>query len=337
MIEGKDMQSRTLPVFTATERDLVQMGLAMKVAEMMGRKLEEADWSDVYCSAKNIPLQGWSNLNIDVMHEGLGVEHKMLRYKSKSIEEACGTTLMHPSLTRSVRIPTIEADANDIMVDVFKQYAELVLNRRRKVENQTAQRPVDMRIGWLLWQDSLRQFLYFEEPMSAPDPNNYIAEWRDVAGSSRKGSKNLWIYERSTGKKRYSVTTSAGIKIQPYFDVPPPSDPNLYIFTVIGEQVDLGIIRVWLTPQTHGLLRRAAKGKLDIDDLSRFVSSSASAVKPLEGSASGPEQVRAGAVPLFLRESAYRQLTEAFQGVNDEHCFQLLLEGLDRIGDLALD
>ena len=42
---------------------------------MMGRKLEEGDWAEVYCRAKGLPNQGWSNLNIDVMHEGLGVEH----------------------------------------------------------------------------------------------------------------------------------------------------------------------------------------------------------------------------------------------------------------------
>ena len=44
---------------------------------MMGRKFEEGDWADVYCTAKNIPNRGWSNLNIDVIYNGLGVEHKM--------------------------------------------------------------------------------------------------------------------------------------------------------------------------------------------------------------------------------------------------------------------
>ena len=46
---------------------------------MMGRKFEEGDWAAVYCTAKNIPNRGWSNLNIDVIYNGLGVEHKMLR------------------------------------------------------------------------------------------------------------------------------------------------------------------------------------------------------------------------------------------------------------------
>ena len=45
---------------------------------MMGCKLEEEDWNRVYCEAKGIPHSGWSNLNIDVIHAGLGVEQKLL-------------------------------------------------------------------------------------------------------------------------------------------------------------------------------------------------------------------------------------------------------------------
>ena len=46
------------------------------------------------------------------------------------------------------------------------------------------------------------------------------------------------MYEKITKQKRYSVTTSAGIKIQPYFDVPPPNDQNLYYFRVQSEPID---------------------------------------------------------------------------------------------------
>jgi hypothetical protein len=219
--------SRTLPAFTPEEREKVQRLLALKVAHMMGRKLEEGDWSEVYCAAKGIPNRGWSNLNIDVIHDNLGVEHKMLCYRSKpTLDEACGTTLMHPSATRSFRIESIEADPNEVMRSVMTQYADLLLQRQRAVEaqNQT-DHPVDMRTGWLLWQESLRQFLYFEEPTTPPDPEKHYAEWHERMGGARKASRNLWIYEKGTGRKRYSVTTSAGGKIQPYFDVPPPNEP----------------------------------------------------------------------------------------------------------------
>ncbi len=68
------MMDQTLPAFTEQEYMQAHVLLATRVAYMMGRKLEEADWADVYCAAKRIPKQGWSNLEIDVVHENLGVE-----------------------------------------------------------------------------------------------------------------------------------------------------------------------------------------------------------------------------------------------------------------------
>ena len=69
---------KTLPAFTKEEYHNAHILLASRVATMLGRKLEEGDWAEVYCKAKNIPIQGWSNLSIDILHKGLGVEHKML-------------------------------------------------------------------------------------------------------------------------------------------------------------------------------------------------------------------------------------------------------------------
>ena len=89
---------RTLSAFSSEEREIAHSLLATRVAYMMGRKLEEGDWAEVYCRAKNIPLQGWSNLHIDVMHNLLGVEHKMYRVRSdQDISTYCGQHLMHPS------------------------------------------------------------------------------------------------------------------------------------------------------------------------------------------------------------------------------------------------
>jgi hypothetical protein len=94
--------TKTLPAFTPSQRDTVHRLLAAKVTRMMGRKLEEADWADVDCRAKGIPTRGWSNLNIDVMHQGLGVEHKMPCYRSTAnIAQACGATFMHPAAARA--------------------------------------------------------------------------------------------------------------------------------------------------------------------------------------------------------------------------------------------
>ena len=59
-----------LPVFSDQQQQEIKLHLAGKVAAMMGRKWEEGDWSAVYCAAKGIPDAGWSNLNIDVNHQG---------------------------------------------------------------------------------------------------------------------------------------------------------------------------------------------------------------------------------------------------------------------------
>jgi len=318
-----------LPCFNASERVKAHELLAIRVAHMMGRKLEEADWAYVYCKAKGIPVGGWSNLNIDVMHGNLGVEHKMLCYRSnQSLAQAFGTTLMHPAATRSIRVPSLDSDPNEAMADILQQYRDLIQQRADKVRQQNATgQPVDMRTGWLLWQESLRQFLYFEEKMSVPDTATLYAEWVERSGgaSSRKDSKNLWIFERETGRKRYSITTSAGAKIQPYFDVPPPNDPNVYLFTVIGEQIIAGQVRVWLTEGTARELKRVLGG-LDIDTVSDAVLEVVSGVDGVSDVDAG-SYVEAG-VEVSLREDAYLALVDSLPGVSDEHCFVLLLERL---------
>ncbi|HOU15241.1 MAG TPA: hypothetical protein PKZ84_19215 [Anaerolineae bacterium] len=66
----------TRPAFSTVELMAAHRFLASRVAVMMGRKFEEGDWAYVYCAAKGISNEGWSNLHIDVMHGALGVEHK---------------------------------------------------------------------------------------------------------------------------------------------------------------------------------------------------------------------------------------------------------------------
>jgi hypothetical protein len=319
-----------LAAFDAKQFERAHALLALRVAHMMGRKLEEEDWSAVYCAAKGIPVTGWSNLNIDVVHGNLGLEHKMLCYRaSRELTQACGTTLMHPSLTRSIRIPSVDADADEVMHSVFDQYAAIVAQRREYVAQQSSSGldNVDLRTGWLVWQTSLRQFLYFEERNTAPDPANYRAKWNERdTGGNRKASKNLWIYEKSSGAKRYSVTTSAGIKIQPYFDVPPPDDPNLYLFTVIGEPLDGGQVRVALTRRTATTLARLIGG-LDEPTLSRAITAAVADLSESDAT-QVPEDAQDDLAFLAVSEEAYSALTESLPGVNDDHCFQLLVDYL---------
>src|SRR5437867_2165249 len=115
---------KILAAFTNEEKESVHKLLAIKVAHMMGRKLEEGDWASVYCKAKGIVEKGWSNLEIDIVYNNIGLEHKMLCYRSKlDLSNAYGTTLMHPSLTRSIRIPDTK-NANKAMENLLNQYAD---------------------------------------------------------------------------------------------------------------------------------------------------------------------------------------------------------------------
>jgi hypothetical protein len=357
------MNTVTLPVFNEQEFVRAHHFLATQVSEMMGRKLEEGDWAKVYCEAKGIPAAGWSNTDIDIMFGNIGVEQKaMARRSSQPIKESCGTTIMHPAGTRAIRIPA-EQDPTKAAQNILQQYATLIARRRLLVsivdrfnngeltriaavdtlqaeggysrsgaENRIPAVPipgkegvkeVDLRTGWLLWQDTLREFLYFEEPMTPPDPAQYVAEWRERAGSgSRIGSRNLWIYDKATGEKHFSVTTEAGAKIQPYFRVPNPTDPNLYHFVVQGEVCGNGLIRVWLTQVTANLLREAL-GDLSPEKI-------AAAVEAVEfeqhkreasGHSFGPL-----AVEVLVSARTYERLQVEFHGVSDEHNFKQLIE-----------
>lgn len=318
---------KTLPAFSSQETIKIHALLATKITFMMGRKMEEGDWADVYCRAKNIPDAGWSNLNLDIMHDNLGIEHKMLCRKSNvDMLTFAGQTLMHPSATRSIRVPPLTTEPNEAMRDLLTQYGALIEARREKVRAQTSNGlEADMRTGWLLWQDSLRQFLYFEEEMLVPNPANYFAKWVTTqGGGARKRSTSLWIYERDTELKRFSVTTEAGAKIQPYFDIPSLSDPNLYLFTVQGEELDTDWVRVWISETTSRELEQQI-GSLESVALSHSIVENVAKIERSEDVEVAKTEV---ARPIRITAQAYDALREALPGVSDEHCFQQLVQFL---------
>ena len=322
------MIQNTLPAFSESEVRMVHSLLATRVAYMMGRKFEEGDWADIYCKAKNIANAGWSNLNIDIINNNQGIEHKMLCYRSGvNLLEACGQTFMHPSATRSIRISSSEPSANKAMQSVLEQYSQLILERTKMVYARSDKRAEpDMRTGWLLWQEDLHSFLYFEERMFAPSFDEYYAEWSErPTRGIRKQSKNLWIYEKATGKKRYSVTTDAGAKIQPYFDVPNPKDPNLYHFTVIGEAISDEVVRIWITESTYLNLLTIVGMNVDTNTLSALV---LNAKEKISGTDYVDNYVYEKARELALTKEAYIALKDSLPGVNDDHSIRILIDFL---------
>ncbi len=178
-----------------------------------------------------------------------------------------------------------------------------------------------MRTGWLLWQRDLVEFLYFETEMLPPNPENYWAEWHERRSGNRKPSKNLWVYENETGIKRYSITTSAGAKIQPYFDVPPPNDPNLYYFCVQGEEVENDLIRVWVTSTTAFILDTLF-GDINPDTISAVIIERAHEFATLQERLAEPAPKAESAKPIYMTRQAYDALKKAFAGVSDEHMMQ---------------
>jgi hypothetical protein len=312
----------TLVAFSSQEYTLAKQLLAAKVSTMMGRKMEEGDWSFVYTNAKRIPQTTWSNLNIDIIHNGTGIEHKMMKYtKMSSIKELCGTTLMHPAATRSIRINTTDIDPNIAAKDVLEQYAQLIEYRKEVVKKNSKSKDADLRFGWLLWKDRLDEFLYFEVPMYAPNPDDYYAEWNEIKSKgSRKPTKNLWIYDKITGQKRYSVTTVAGAKVQPYFDVPPPTDPNLYYFRVQGNEVQDNIIEVWIANTTARYLESLI-GTLSISNLSKAILESKFSKNMFqrEDLFVNPTDI---AIPVSISKEAYQKLESTFGLTSDEYMIQ---------------
>lgn len=313
------MVVKTLEAFTDKEKNIATDILSAKVSTMLGRKMEEGDWDFVYCNAKNIPESDWSNLHIDINHEGLGVEHKMLRVtKSGSILNECGTTKMHPAGTRSIRIPD-ENDPEKAMISILSQYNELIDIRTDAVKANSKEKSADMRIGWLLWKDTLDEFLYFEEEMKKPNANGFYAEWNITpARGSRKSSRSLWIYEKKSGKKKYSVTTTAGAKIQPYFDVPAPNDKNLYYFKVQGVLADGGLVKVWLTRSTAKYLELLL-GSLDSEVLSEAIDSFDLSASAELSDSTVAERI---AVPVLIKERSYEKLKTLYPPLSDEYMLQ---------------
>ena len=279
-----------------------------------------------------------------------------------SLLETCGRSFMHPAGTRALRFPSGIEDATEAARDVLHQYGQKIRERTATVEiinsyyHSMLSRPdaikrlmksgmgrekamglipeerapagspdeePDMRFGWLLWRRDLAEFLYFEQAMLIPRPSDFVGEWHErVTRGRRLPSRNLWIFRRATGVKEYSITNVAGVKVQPYFTVPLPSDPNLYHFRVQGEPAAPGLVRVWLTQQTARSLR-ATVGDLSPGALGIFVERRVKTI--LAENRPARDKIEAHGEEVLVPTSTYQLLRDAGHNVSDEYAFRLLL------------
>jgi hypothetical protein len=108
-------------------------------------------------------------------------------------------------------------------------------------------------------------------------------------------------------------------------NVPAPNDPNLYYFLVQGERIEQDTIRIWVTHTTALLLKQM------LGDTSKDVVSAAILVASRDAVMAGKtkdERTAAqidAAQPLLITVEAYEALTQAFDGVSDEHMIQRFL------------
>jgi len=207
------MFSKHIPLqaFTEEEKVLLPRLLARKIGSLGGiSKLEEEHWTEVYCEAKGLPSQGFSNIfgNDVLLPDGTPVEMKCIRVKSITGDR----WIMHPSLTRRIPEwnPDIAAEVN----------MNMIVNAYNSLIRQTF--PLgNARWGVLLYLEDFSRFVYFETPIQVLDPGDLRAEYHSqiVTAKSRRQTTNLWIY--CNDQKIMSVTSPlAGMKIQPYFYVP---------------------------------------------------------------------------------------------------------------------
>ena len=115
------------------------------------------------------------------------------------------------------------------------------------------------------------------------------------------------------------MTTTAGAKIQPYFDVPSPNDKNLYYFKVQGVIQDGGLVQVWITKNTAKYLETVL-GTLDEKELSKAILNIKTPNdKSTIDSFIMPHDI---AIPVLVKKEAYEHLKNSFEYISDEYIFQ---------------
>lgn len=255
--------STVLPAFSPQEIEHVQQLLGDLVRALRivpgGGKIEEGYWNHIYCTVRGVAVGGWSNLPMrDYCQGGVGVEMKLLKRDHPIADQ--GRSLMHPAATRSIAFDPTEP-AETCKAQIFRQFNQQIEEFRNRVSATCQNTDPELRWGVFLWSPTLDEFLYFEELMEELDPDDFYA---DFVGVTHRGQRrrNLHIFEKPSGRKRYSVTMpEKGAKVQPYFDIPQVGE-GAYTFRI----PDDGLQPVWLKPETVAALK-AASNQRPLDDL----------------------------------------------------------------------
>jgi hypothetical protein len=300
------------------------------VAHKRGWKFLDRDWTAVYCYAKGLPESKWSNYDLDVVYKdggrGVGVELKIMNVGSDALrdDDQRIAEVMHPAATRTIAINP-KASATKAMDDFVVKYREMIAKRRSGVAIATgvAESQVELRLGLLLYQEidpesNQRQFVYFETPMAEAN-EEWVAKWKPVwedrSGGKRRDSHSLAIYD-APGHKCFSITTSSGFKVQPYYSIPGAGDPNLYVFDVQGATSIEGVVNVHLTAQNARILEQYLGSLENLE---------AAILKTPEPPNLPDDYLREGIRTIALSEAAYAKLTGDYPLGDDNLSIEALL------------
>jgi hypothetical protein len=215
-----------LPVFSRPQFEALTELWIDKVSRIGMNKLEEEHWTDVYCSALNIPQSGFSNIfGKDTEYGNSVIEMKCIRKD----DPFTPCRIMHPALTRRVAEWSSEDPPHESLKRVIDSYNTLIK------ETFSGK---DARWGLLVYSPCLSKACYFEYPIQTLDISKLEAEYSSRKGSSSRNSTvNLWVFQDQV--KIMSVTSpKAGMKIQPYFQVPHPHD-NRYEIDLSNQKIPI--------------------------------------------------------------------------------------------------
>lgn len=333
------MAGPTVAAFTDTEHQRAYKLLASKVATMGGRKLEEDDWNSVYLQTKRFPESGWSNTDLDINHEGLGVESKLLKSTRKGgVSSYFGDTIMHPAGTRAVDTPEYgfgNGDADEAAHFMVQEYADYIRRRQNEVRENSSDGEADLRLSLLIWEEDLSEFIYFERRWTPPDPDDFYGEWshNPRSSSKRQSSTSLHVYREANDEKRYSVTDpSKGVKVQPYIDVPEEDSDHLYHFVAQGETPGASMKRrVWAPPTLDTYLKTKLGDDVDGEMLSNKIYEFADRVSSGEIDLSSDDGVESISIaePFDITQEAYSILQELSEA-SDTDALRLVARKLER-------
>ena len=201
------LETSSLSVFSKKQLEQLKQEWVRAISKIGMTKLEEEHWTEVYCKVLGIKESGFSNL----FGKDIEFQDRVIEMKCIKKEYPFPKRIMHPSLTRRVREWSTEDPPHVSMKTVIDGYNTLIKDTFDEKE---------ARWGLLVYSPTLSHASYFEYPIRCLDLHSLTAEYHvSKQNNSRRGTTNLWIYQNN--KKIMSVTSqNAGMKIQPYFNVP---------------------------------------------------------------------------------------------------------------------